>query len=125
MGSVDDHHAGVASGVNNAVSRAAGLLAIAALGVVLRKRFDGVLDAKLSALDLSAEVAARVATERSKLGGADVSDLASPVATVLHDTLAHAFVAGFRLTMLVCAFLAALSAATALLLIRTEAPRSS
>ena len=31
LGSVDDSHAGIASGVNNAVARAAGLLCIAVL----------------------------------------------------------------------------------------------
>ena len=55
MGSVDNHHAGVASGVNNAVSRAAGLLAIAALGVVLRSRFDSALDADLTQRNLPAD----------------------------------------------------------------------
>jgi predicted MFS family arabinose efflux permease len=116
MASVADHHAGVASGVNNAVSRAAGLLAIAALGVVLRSRFDSVLDAKLATLALPADVASRVAAERTKLGGADVGDLGS----ALRDAFAQAYVAGFRTMMLACAALAALSAISALFLLRRE-----
>ena len=112
MSSVADHHAGVASGVNNAVSRAAGLLAIAALGVVLRSRFDSVLDAKLASLALPVDVLARVAAERGKLGGADVGEL--------RDAISLAFVAGFRTTMLVAAALAALAAASAFALVGRE-----
>lgn len=106
MGSVDDHHAGVASGVNNAVSRAAGLLAIAALGVVLRSRFDSALDADLTQRNLPADLLAKVAAERGKLAAAEVEGL--------HDAFARAFVAGFRTTMITCAVLAALSALAAL-----------
>jgi EmrB/QacA subfamily drug resistance transporter len=117
MGSVDRSHAGVASGVNNAVSRAAGLLAIAVLGVVLQSRFDHVLDARLAPLQLPASVAARVAAERSKLGAAQLDDLEAPLRDVLHDAFAQAFVAGFRTVMIACAAIAALGGVAALVLV--------
>ncbi|WFU45569.1 hypothetical protein QA640_47080 (plasmid) [Bradyrhizobium sp. CB82] len=43
MTSAGDEHAGIASGVNNAVARIAGLLAVAALGAVLSASFSNHL----------------------------------------------------------------------------------
>jgi MFS family permease len=43
LGAVPQHHAGVASGINNQFSRVAALLAIAALGAVIAARFEEVL----------------------------------------------------------------------------------
>jgi hypothetical protein len=40
LGAIDSERAGIASAVNNAVSRIAGLLAIAALGLVTGKELD-------------------------------------------------------------------------------------
>src|SRR6185295_9584099 len=40
MGAVEGEHAGTASGVNNAVARVAGLLAIAIFGVLLARLFE-------------------------------------------------------------------------------------
>ena len=44
LGAVPQHHAGVASGANNAISRVAGLLAIAAVGAVVAAQFGSALD---------------------------------------------------------------------------------
>ncbi|HEV2817110.1 MAG TPA: MFS transporter [Allosphingosinicella sp.] len=38
LGAVDDHHVGTASGLNSAVARAGGLIAVALLGIVLSRR---------------------------------------------------------------------------------------
>src|SRR5438552_7533686 len=53
MGAVDSRHAGVASGVNNAVSRIAGLLAIAVFGVVLARTFEARVAPRLDRLGLT------------------------------------------------------------------------
>jgi hypothetical protein len=47
LSSVPQHNAGVASGVNNAVARVAGLLAIAVVGAVISSSFSSALDSKL------------------------------------------------------------------------------
>ena len=47
LDSVEERHVGIASGVNNGVSRVAGLLAIAVLGAVISAQFGATLDANL------------------------------------------------------------------------------
>jgi MFS family permease len=118
MGSVDRKHAGLASGVNNAVSRAAGLLAIAAVGAVLRSRFDSVLDARMASLHAPASVLATVAAERAKLGGAQLGGVDEPYRDAVHEAFAQAFVAAFRTTMITCAVLAALGGIAAFVALR-------
>jgi MFS family permease len=55
MNSVEGSHSGLASGVNNAVSRAAGLLAIAVLGIFVFAAFSSGLDSRVANLDLTPE----------------------------------------------------------------------
>jgi EmrB/QacA subfamily drug resistance transporter len=57
LGSVPEPNAGVASGVNNQVSRVAGLLAIAALGAIVAARFGDVLDERAAGLPEPARAA--------------------------------------------------------------------
>lgn len=121
MGSVDPRHAGVASGINNAVSRAAGLLAVAALGLLLLTRFDGELDRRLPGLSLPPALAATVEAERGKLGGADLSGLEAPARDALREAFDLAYVAGFRALMVACALLAAGGALAGLLLVEPTA----
>ncbi len=106
MGSVDAHHAGVASGINNAVSRAAGLLAVAALGAVLTARFDRVLDDRLDAMAADANVRIVAIAQRGQLAGADLSGLDPAARVAVRHAFDDAYVAGFRALMLVCAALA-------------------
>jgi EmrB/QacA subfamily drug resistance transporter len=124
MGSVDGRHAGVASGINNAVARAAGLLAVAALGVVMVARFDAALDAKLAAMGLPDSVVQTVTGQRSRLAAADLSTIADAgVRESIHHALEAAYVAGFRTLALVCSALAALGAVAAFALVGREARR--
>jgi EmrB/QacA subfamily drug resistance transporter len=126
MGSVDSHHAGVASGINNAVSRAAGLLAVAALGVILAARFNSTLDRALGSLSLSEDVLSTLASQRSKLAAPDLSSLDLETQAVAKHAFEGAFVAGFRAVMLTCSVLAGLGgvAGFALVEARQVAPKA-
>jgi hypothetical protein len=122
MGSVDVRHAGAASGINNAVARTAGLLAVAALGVVLLVRFDSEVEHRLAGLGLSDHVRNLIESHRSKLTAAELpGDLDSATRDAIRDALNAAFVTGFRTLMLACAGLAALSAFASLLLVEGKA----
>jgi MFS family permease len=58
MNAVEGRHSGLASGVNNAVSRAAGLLATPILGIFVFLAFSATLDAQTASLDLSSQAPA-------------------------------------------------------------------
>ncbi|HEY9023849.1 MAG TPA: MFS transporter, partial [Burkholderiaceae bacterium] len=123
MNALGEGLAGVASGVNNAVSRAAGLLAIAALGAVLAHVFEPRLQEALAQARLPADIANAVVAQRHKLAAiAPPEGAASAVAAQVHAAVSAAFVAGFRAVMLVAAALAAGSALCAWWLISDRPP---
>jgi EmrB/QacA subfamily drug resistance transporter len=110
IASVDIAHSGIASGVNNAVSRVAGLLAIAVLGIVVLVVFNVSLDSSLAWLNVPPDVQTVLDAERVKLAGAKLPETMDPA---LKETVALAikesFVAGFRVAMLVGAGLSFIS----------------
>ena len=66
LADADEHNAGVASGVNNAIARVSGLLTVAAIGAVVAAQFTSTLDDRLSGTPLSprAEAAVQKAKEQ-------------------------------------------------------------
>src|ERR1043165_3409202 len=72
LNSVKENRAGVASGINNAVSRTAGLLAIAVLGLVMFKTFDACLDQRLNQLALKPEIRQSLDNQRIKLAAIEI-----------------------------------------------------
>jgi EmrB/QacA subfamily drug resistance transporter len=102
--SADPRHVGIASGINTAVARIAGLIAIAVMIVVLSILFNKSLDRSLDALQATTEQRDAVARQRDRLGGAHYIDQRLQRATIV------AFDAGFRGVALTCAACAAIAA---------------
>jgi len=112
MGAVGRDYAGTASGINNAVARVAGLLAIAILGFVMVRAFTYQLNRSLAELDLPVEVVQGLRSGETQLAALVVpAGLDSPTTTTVRSSIDRAFVFGFRVIMLICASLAVTSAA--------------
>jgi EmrB/QacA subfamily drug resistance transporter len=120
MGSVEDQHAGAASGINNAISRIAGMLAVALLGAFAVGTFGFALDARLSQMQLASDIRLALKAEVPKLAEAQVPlQVQGEQRLVLKRALEGSFVRSFRLAMLVSACVALASALCAWL---TTAP---
>ena len=99
---VDSRHAGVASGINNAVARVAGLVAIAVFGVVLAWTFDARVIPRLDhRLALAPAVEAAINRELPKMAGARLEDVSiqSPQRAAVRLAVDEDCV-GFRLVMI-------------------------
>jgi len=125
MTSIDDErHAGAASGINNAVARAAGLLAVAVLGVVAVSIFAHDLDARLARARVHPEMRRFMAAQADRLAEARAPHGAS-TALIVDDAVKHSFVRAFRVTTLASAALAALSALGALVITAKRKPKAA
>ena len=116
LAGVGEEHAGVASGVNNAVARVAGLLAIGAVGALVAAQFGSTLDDRLATVRLAGPGAAALERARSRPLIADVPPgvPAAERATVRH-ALEDASVRAFRVGMAAAALLAMLGGAVSAL----------
>jgi EmrB/QacA subfamily drug resistance transporter len=119
MNSVKESRAGIASGINNAVSRTAGLFAIAVLGLVMFHAFNRSLDERLDQIRVTPEVRAALDDQRFKLAAAEIpQNTDEKTRQVIGQAIDECFVAGFRRVMIVGAALALASSLTAWLVIR-------
>jgi hypothetical protein len=113
---------GVASGVNNAIARGAGLLAIAALGIVMLHSFNYALDRRLADGNVPPAAWQSLQAQRSRLAAAPIPEgLNQATEQRIGHAIAESFVNAFRLIMAIGATLAVISAIVAWLLI--DAPR--
>lgn len=125
MGAAPAHYSGTASGINNAVSRIAGVLAIAIVGALALFVFADALDTRTAMLGLSDAVRSALRADAARLGAAGVPRGVTPEQSdAIGLAIRLAFVDTFHVVMLVCAALAWLSAAMAALLVRRESPGS-
>src|SRR6202163_344497 len=109
MGAVDARHAGVASGINNAVARVAGLLAIAVFGVLFARTFGARVSPRLDHLALSLPARQIIDRELPKMAGADIGQVPSitpPERRAVRTIVDEGFVSAFRLVMIGAAALA-------------------
>lgn len=121
MGAVEQSHAGLASGINNAVSRAAGVLALAVVGVLFVLAFNSSLGIGLAKLPVAPQTRTAVLDQRSKLAAIELpSGLDPGTASQLRSTIDDSFVGGFRVAMLIAAGLAVAAAGCALVTIESK-----
>lgn len=118
MGAVEAHEAGIASGINNTVSRASGLLAVALLGIFMVSAFDANFERRLRGLELPPEMRAQLDEGSSSLAGIKIPvDADDESRRAIRRAIDESFVAGFRLVALIAAGLALMSAFAAYWLI--------
>jgi hypothetical protein len=118
MSAVPDTESGVASGINNAVSRLAALLAVAVFGAILVTLFNHSLDRSLDQLALTSGVRAQIDAARPLLAAAHNPN------PMVQRAINKSFVNGYRAVIWIATCLAALSAIAAWLLIVPGTPAS-
>lgn len=115
MEAVADERAGIASGVNNAAARVAGLLAVAVMGLMALAAFQRRLGPQLDALTLPAGARRAIDDGLVQLAALEVpTGLDGDTAQAVARAVDTAFIGSFRVVMLTAAALAALSALVAL-----------
>lgn len=107
MNAVAQENAGIASGVNNAVSRAAGLLSIAIFGILLANIYGRELERRVAALPIDASARQEILSERSRLAAAEPPQSLDGEGRVnVRTAIRASFVDGFRAVSRLSALLA-------------------
>ena len=97
LADADDHNAGIASGVNNAIARVAGLLAVAALGAIVASSFGATIDDRLAGRELSGAAQRAVAVAKDEtLTRANIEGLTPDEAPAVSEAVEHASVRAFH-----------------------------
>jgi EmrB/QacA subfamily drug resistance transporter len=107
MAAAEDRYAGAASGINNAVARVAGMLAVALMGAIFVGLYGATLEAGLRPLGLAADIRHAVEASIPRLGDVTLSTpMTGQLRATLEGLMAQSFLHSFRIVMLIAAALA-------------------
>ena len=108
---VEGKYSGAASGVNNAVARIAGLLAIALLGLIVVSLFEGQLSQKVMSSSMNSSAKQQIMIQQDKLGGIEIpTNFNLQTKRIAQSAIDDSFIYGFRWAMGINALLALISA---------------
>jgi EmrB/QacA subfamily drug resistance transporter len=123
MNALPPDRAGVASGVNNAVARIAGLLAVAVLGIVALHAFRSTLSRQPIVNEVSPGIRQELLADSIDLAATQIPDAADPrQVPQLREAMSASFISAFRLLIWICAALSVLSALVAARWMANPAP---
>ncbi|WP_234815092.1 MFS transporter [Noviherbaspirillum denitrificans] len=118
MNAFDTDLAGVASGINNAVSRIAAVLSIAVFGVVMSIAFRHAFAKAVAEMQVTPSVVQQAMAQENRLAAIELPETtAAAEKEAIRAAVANSFVHGFRWVMLLSACLALASSISAWLLI--------
>jgi EmrB/QacA subfamily drug resistance transporter len=104
LSDAEESNAGIASGINNAIARVAGLIAIAAVGAVISAQFNSTLNHRLAGVPLSPAARAAVYTARRQtLARVDPARAGRGVADAVQSASLHAFHLGIGISAVLVA----------------------
>jgi EmrB/QacA subfamily drug resistance transporter len=114
MGAVDQRHSGLASGINNAVSRVAALIAVAIFGVLLFHSFSNSMQDATAQMHLTSEVKANIEHHEAELAAMKTpQNVDAATKSEIKRAINESFLDGFRMVMIVAAGLAFMSSMAA------------
>ena len=119
LGAVQVEYSGLASGINNAIARIAGLLAIAAFTLFIVSSFQRNLSRELTTVAIPTELRSEIIGKSNRLAGLDIPPGTDPdLKLILKRSIGAAYLKSFHELMDIAALLAAASALTAFLAIK-------
>lgn len=122
IAAADEDRMGVASGINNAVSRVAGMLAIAGLGALVLAVFSTALQRELRAVGVPPSVTSAVMDQRALLAATTApANSGASTKALVHRAVDDAYLEAYRMALFVCAGLAV--AGSLVVVIAVSAPR--
>jgi EmrB/QacA subfamily drug resistance transporter len=126
MGAISEKNTGIASGVNNTVARAAGVLAVALMGALVLFSFKNSIEKELTLMDFPDSIKNEIRIESSKLAAASVPDrLHSEDKQTVEKIFKNSFIDAFNKVVYVASILCLLGGLMAFIFIKNRTGKGS
>jgi uncharacterized membrane protein YozB (DUF420 family) len=125
MAAVSDHHAGIASGINNAMTRISGLFANAVFGALAILFFSTALLHHLNKSGLDDHKKAMVMAQAADLGNATTPPALAKEEPLIKNSYHESFITAYAKIMRICAGLSFLAAIMTIVFIKNKTMKSS